>query len=112
MDFTELIQVQFTDKTLDAVCLKDPVHTSALRTSVWKRSALMTTVSPLFFQCTEVSVTSSTIIQSFLGKDSLRTVLFSSLLAVSGFGPCGGAGCLGSPDLGSRVGHPALPNLP
>ena len=30
MDFTELIQVQFTDKTLDAVCLKDPVHTSAL----------------------------------------------------------------------------------
>ena len=31
MDFTELIQFQFTDETLDAVCLKDPAHTSALK---------------------------------------------------------------------------------
>ena len=30
MDFPELIQVQFTDETLDAVCLEDLVHASAL----------------------------------------------------------------------------------
>lgn len=30
MDFTELIQVQFTDETLDAVCLEDLVQASAL----------------------------------------------------------------------------------
>lgn len=30
MDFPELIQVQFTDETLDAVCLEDLLHASAL----------------------------------------------------------------------------------
>ena len=81
------------------------------RTSVWKRSALMTTMSPSSFQCTEVKAASSRIIQSFLGKDSPRTSLFSSSLAVSGFRPCGG-GLSWEPRYGLLIGLSASPKPP
>lgn len=76
------------------------------RTSIWERSTSMTSS----FQHVEVKAASSTILQSFLGKDSLRMALFSSS-AVFGFRPCG-ADCLGGVDLGSRVAHPASPKPP
>ena len=63
------------------------------------------------FWCTEVKAASSKMIQSFLGKDSLRTALFPSSLAAAGFGPCG-VGCLGSQDLGSWVGPTTSPKPP
>ena len=92
MDFTEPIQLQFTDETLDAVCLKDLVHTSVLGEICLclEEICIYDTVSLSSFQCTEVKATSSTITQSFLGRESLRMMLFSSSLGISGFGPCGG----------------------
>ena len=110
VDFTEPMQVQFVDETFDAV-LKILFVPLWWRTSIWKRSASITTMSLSSFQCTEVKAASSKIIQSFLGKDSPRTALFPSSLAAAEFGPCG-VGCLGSQDLGSWVGPTTSPKPP
>uniref|UniRef100_A0A4W2HL64 Protein CXorf40A-like n=1 Tax=Bos indicus x Bos taurus TaxID=30522 RepID=A0A4W2HL64_BOBOX len=57
------------------------------RISIRKRSSSMTTMFSSSFQHAEVKAASSTILQSFLGKDSPR---MSSSLAIFGFRPCGG----------------------
>ena len=110
VDFTEPMQVQFVDETFDAVLkiLSEPL---CWRTSVWNRSASITTMSPSSLQCTEAKAASSKLIQSFLGEESPWTALISSSLAVDWFGPCG-AGCLGSWDLGSWVGPTTSPKPP
>lgn len=59
------------------------------RTSLWKRYLSMITLSPPSFQCTGMRVLSSTILQSFLRKDSPERRLFPSTLVVPWFGSCG-----------------------
>ena len=110
VDFTEPMQVQFVDETFDAV-LKILSMPLCWRSSVWKRSASVSTMSASSFRCTEVKAASSKIIQSFLGKDSPRTALSSFSLAAAGVGPCG-VGCLGNQDQDSWVGPTTSPKPP
>ena len=88
-DFPEPIQVQFADESRCCLSRRSCLRLRTAGPPVWKRSASVTTVSPSSFQCRG----DGCILHShpeLLGKDSLRTALFSSSLAVSGFGPCGG----------------------
>ena len=85
------------DEAFDAVCLKDAVCNYVLKDLLLEEICFDDhRVSPFLFQCTEMKAASSMIIRSFLGKDSLRMVLLSSLLAVTGLGPCGGRVILGA----------------
>lgn len=73
-------------RLFDSKILSEPLQQ---RTSLWKRYLSMTTLSVPSFQCTDMRVLSSTILQSFLRKDNPGRRLFPSMLVVPWFGSCG-----------------------